>query len=354
MTNRILLMMALATFVACSSEPEAPDMDYLCTAQPKMKPFCGLQSPEDMEWLPDGSGMLVSEYGSLGKFLGRISLLNHHTGETTVLHDSKTEKAAANEQEWGASNSVQQDKFSPHGIGLAQRADGRWQLLVVNHADQETIDFFELLQTEDGQWRLQWRGSVDADDDSLFNDVAAAGDGFYTTRFYQKGSVYNSAKDYYFGRANGHVKKWTPSQGWKILEGTKGVLLNGILWNERAGELVVCEWGSEKVNVFNGEGEKKYDVELSFPDNVSWNANRDAYLVPSKSGSFYKTAKCVTAGVEVCKGAFEIYEINPETREATLRYSNEGEFYAAPSNAIERDGKLYIGSFLGSRMLMVE
>lgn len=329
-----------------------PDMEFYCTPQDGLTPICGFQSPEDAEWLPDGSGMLVSEYGNYVAE-GTIKLLDHKTGETTVLHDASMKNPVQDRNVWGAEGVVQKDKFSPHGINLSQREDGRWQLLVVNHAETETIDFFELLQ-EDGEWTLQWRGGVDADEQDFYNDVAADGNGFYTTRFFSEKRE-NLFVDYAQKLENGIVKKWTPETGWTALEGTRGLILNGILWNPDADELVVNEWGNGRVNVFSGNGEKKFSVDgMPHPDNVSWNGARDAYLVASKSVDPQKLLECGTAGLEVCEGEFNIFEIQPESGLKTTRYTSDGKFWGPPSNAIEKDGKLYIGSFGGTRILVVE
>ena len=328
------------------------DMAYYCAPQEDMTPICGFQSPEDAEWLPDGSGLIISEYGQY-VFEGAIKRLDHETGEISLLWNSGMQTAGEGLNEWGADGVTQKEKFSPHGISLSQREDGRWQLMVVNHAEQETIDLFELLEV-DGQWTLQWRGGVDADGADFYNDVAATGAGFYTTRFFRD-NIETLAVDYAEGRLNGVVKKWTPEQGWMELAGTKGVILNGVLWNEADDELVVNEWGKGRVNVFTGEGEKKYTIEdVSHPDNVSWNEARDGYLVASKKVSVQKLVECGAAKAEVCEGPFSIYEITPESGLKTTRYESDGEFWGPPSNAVERDGKLYLGSFQGSRVLVVE
>ena len=237
------------------------DMSYYCAPQETQTPICGFEYPEDAEWLPDGSGLIVSEYGQYA-LESRISLLNIDTGEITVLYDASMAAPETALNEWGAQGVTQKEQFSPHGISLSQRSDGRWQLLVVNHARQETVDFFELIETGD-TWSLHWRGGVDANDDSKFNDVAAAGNGFFTTRFF-RGSRDQVAIDYIEGRENGVVKTWQPDQGWKDLEGTQGVALNGILWNQAADELVVAEWGKSRVHVYSGAGQKKYSINCPF------------------------------------------------------------------------------------------
>ena len=335
-----------------AAEVSATNMDYYCTPQENLTPLCGFKSPEDAEWLPDGSGMLVSEYGKY-EFEGTIKLVNHETGDASVLWDASKQTAGAGVNVWGAEGVTQKAKFSPHGISLSQREDGAWQLLVVNHAETETIDFFELVEAG-GAWTLEWRGGVDADGLDFYNDVAADGNGFFTTRFFLEKRD-NLIIDYTEKLENGIVKKWSPKAGWVALEGTRGLILNGILWNATTDELVVNEWGNGRVNIFSAAGEKKFTIEdIPHPDNVSWNDARDAYLVASKSVAPLKLVECEIAGLEVCEGPFHIYEIEPESGQKTVRYESDGKFWGPPSNAIEKDGKLYIGSFGGTRILVAE
>jgi len=90
------------------------DMTYLCTPQKGLTPVCGFASaPEDMEWLPDGS-MLVSEYGTLGAWEGRISLYQPESGVITPLYGNENGKkkgkaivSAEPRAEWGEADCVQ-------------------------------------------------------------------------------------------------------------------------------------------------------------------------------------------------------------------------------------------------------
>jgi len=329
------------------------DMDYLCGEQSGLSAFCGFQQPEDMEWLPDGSGMIVSQYGTAGAKEGSLVQLNHKTGEISPLYAGKGSAQGASSQ-WGEEGCEEQTFFSPHGISFHQLPNGRLQLLVVNHGSNEVIDFFEVRQFDDN-WGVEWRGCVAAPDDSLLNDVAATKDGFYTTRFYAKGDPYNAIRDYQSQSKNGHVKRWSKDKGWRIVEGTQAVLPNGVLWNAADDELVVAHWGSHKVVIYSGEGTKKRSLEMFFPDNISWNEDRTRYLVPAKlNGEIEKAVQCSIDEAELCELPFHINEFSPGQADFDRRFAHDGSFYGLPSNAIERDGKLYIGSFWGSRILVAE
>ena len=339
--------------LAGCNDDDVVDMDYLCSAQQEMEVICGFQAPEDFEWLPDGSGMIVSEYGQMGAMEGRLTLMELDGYQITHLYDSQTAKRNITNNIWGDPDCDEPEYFSPHGISLAQRPSGRWQLLVVNHGEREAVEYFELKQIE-GHWYLEWRGCVAAEGNDLFNDVSAAARGFYVTRFYKASSSLAPVWDYFFKRKNGVVKRWSIDNRWEVLEGTAAPLTNGVLWNAKDDELVVNEWGSGKVSIYNGKGEKKRELKMSFPDNVTWDAKRENYYVASKGGSFLGSYNCGAKRSEHCQTPFSIVEITPNSDQARVRFKSDGSFFGAGTAAIERDNKLYIGSFTGSRMLVVE
>lgn len=346
-------LFAAALLVLACSEKEIADMDYLCTPQTGLDVVCGLQSPEDAEWLPDGSGLIISEYGAMGETEGRLTLMEIDSRRLTYLYDSQNVRANVTGNLWGDAECQESVYFSPHGISLSQRPSGRWQLLVVNHAGVETIDFFELKQKGD-HWFVEWRGCVEADDDSLFNDVAAAARGFYVTRFGEYGSKSKIIFDYLFKRKSGVVKRWSIDKGWQTLENTAATMPNGILWNAAANELVVNQWGNSRVAIYDGKGNKKRDFQYSFPDNVSWDGARENYLVASKGGSFYANAMCSLQLPEHCREPFSVIEIKPNSDSSKVKFKSDGQFFGAATNAVEKDDKLYIGSFTGSRLLIAD
>lgn len=349
---RWVLLAAFLALAGCS-EREIVDIDYLCTPQTALDIVCGLQSPEDAEWLPDGSGLIISEYGAMGETEGRLTLMEIDSHRLTYLYDSQNVRANVTGNLWGDAECQESSYFSPHGISLSQRPSGRWQLLVVNHAEVETIEFFELKQIEE-HWFVEWRGCVEADDDSLFNDVTAAARGFYVTRFAARGSTTGVILDYLFKRKGGIVKRWSIDKDWETLEDTAGTMLNGILWNADANELVVNQWGNSRVAIYDGKGNKKREFKYSFPDNVSWDGARKNYLIASKGGSFYANAKCTLQLPEHCSQPFSIVEITPNSDDSKIKYESDGRFFGASTNAVEKDGKLYIGSFTGSRLLIAD
>jgi hypothetical protein len=139
-------------------------------------PLCGWQNPEDMEALPDGRYVIVSEIGGQnGERPGMLSLLDLETETRQVLYDGGSSQTAG---EWGEQSclEVAQGVFSPHGIHFSLRADGRMQLLVVQHGGRESIEMFEVIQASD-RWQLAWRECAIAPNGSMINDVVATPEG---------------------------------------------------------------------------------------------------------------------------------------------------------------------------------
>ena len=122
------------------------------------RPICGFQNPEDLELLPDGKHLLVGEFGSMeGGRAGALSLLDLASEARTVLY--RGGQGGSVEPGWGDPGcpGAPPAEMSPHGIHLSRRADGRLQLLVVNHGGREAVEFFEVSDS-DSDWSLAWRG----------------------------------------------------------------------------------------------------------------------------------------------------------------------------------------------------
>jgi hypothetical protein len=115
-----------------------------CKSDSKLTVYCDFTNPEDIVVLPDKKNLLVSEFGALPpmnpeNLPGRISLFDTNTLEIKPIEISP------GDNEWGHANCSRTDSiYSPHGIDLIKRNDGRYQLAVVNHMPRETLEMFEL------------------------------------------------------------------------------------------------------------------------------------------------------------------------------------------------------------------
>ena len=118
---------------------------------------CGFQNPEDLYLSPSNEKIIISEFGSLAP--------NTKYGNLSYFDLFKKEKKdfeiSYESNDWGDVNcKLKSKRFSPHGIDLIERNDGKFMLAVINHLPAETIELFELTENQD--MKLIWRGCVDA------------------------------------------------------------------------------------------------------------------------------------------------------------------------------------------------
>ena len=184
---RAFVATALAVLLLSGCE-RLPEAIAGCTPVGQLSPVCGFSRPEDLELLPDGRTLVISQMGSLDGAMPGSLVLFDTRGETITRLPQFT---SAPGEHWGSSecDTPPGAVFSPHGIDLSTRADGRIQLLAVNHGGRESVEIFEVATGTAG-YQLEWRGCVIAPEDAYLNDVVAlpAG-GMLMTYMYPRNSL---------------------------------------------------------------------------------------------------------------------------------------------------------------------
>lgn len=314
-------------------------------------------NPEDLAVLPDKKVLIVSEYGDL--YGARPSAL--------VFYD------IARQQRWSAFNGDDVTRptdywgddscteppgkvFSPHGIDLAQRNDGRLELPVVQHGGRESVEFFEVKGRGD-DLQLVWCGCTLAPEHAKLNAVAAGSSGeFFTTKMLSTNSSWQSGS----GDPNaptGLVYRWNKSSGFEAVAGSEGVMPNGIA-AARDGKTIYVVYSGEsalrKIDVKTGA--KLASTSLPSGDNVKWSADGKTLVASSFVGSIDSGAfaRCMAPDVEICPIAFAIVELDPESLFKTTLFENPGVPMGAGTVELKVDSTLFIGSFSGNRMLQVD
>ncbi len=359
-TARVLTLTGVALLTGCV------DRSVIitdCQAVGDKTPLCGWQRPEDMELLDDGKTLIVSqmEMGH-GRVPGAIALLDTVSGEKRelpVIEES--------DELWGDQQCTQSvgDHLGPHGIHLSTRTDGRQQLLVVNHGQRESVEFYELLSERDDEtdvdeaplgYRLQWRGCAVAPQGSFLNDVVALPDGgFAVTHMFTKGdapvgTLSSAELKALFGFNPGHLLRWGAS-GYERLGNFSGDYPNGLQISPDAQYLFVNLWAESAMKkVSLATGEVVAEVDVMHPDNSQWDGD-GRLLVTGHDFSLHDLRVCNDLEEGTCPAAFYVIAVDTDamTSEPLLRI--EG----APMGAgtvTQRVGEhWYVGSFLGDRVL---
>lgn len=173
-------------------------------------------SADEFTLLPDGSGMLVSEFAQPDKSTGFLSLVDFDTDQRHELYSSDTSNdLRARLAIWGDLDCVEPEQFSPQGFDLAQRPSGRWQLLVVNHGLSETVEMFELQKNSSERWDLLWRGCVETPNENTFIDVTTLREGFLLTRRLSRQEKFSRWVSDIFGKADDGLWRWRLRDGFQ-------------------------------------------------------------------------------------------------------------------------------------------
>lgn len=322
-----------------------------CEPQPGMDVVCGLQAPEDLERLPGGGQLILSQYGGMSGGTGSLVLFDLATDQVRPLYP----RAGGDGQpDWGDAScpGAPGATISPHGIHLSQRADGAWQLLVVNHGGRESVEFFEL-SAAGADSRLTWRGCAVAPETAFLNDVVALPDGgLLVTHMFDKGDPEALAQALAGGNS-GHVWRWRPGQSYDVLPGSQVPFANGIQIDAAGRNIYLNLYAVgqvRKIDLASGQVLATWD--LPQPDNSTW-SETGQLLVASHTGVFTDHERCNSVGKGACDLAYQVVAIDPEALSYRAILKHEGAPMGAATAALDVDGVLYIGSFAGDRLVKV-
>jgi len=347
--------MRFITILALAGCAGGIDIIHHCDPIGPATPLCGYHNPEDLDRLPDPTGVLVSEYGGMaGEEPGVLARLDLETLERSVLYEGSDETGPGS---WGdpACPGAPGDAFSPHGVHVSQRADGAWQILAVNHGGRESIEWFEVLDPD----TVAWRGCAVAPEKSMLNNLIATADGeVYATHMMTRRSGVGQSLAFLnaqlFGKG-GHVYRWTPEVGFEELEGSEGGIANGIALHPDGDSLFVAYSLSGELRQLSLAGDVLGSATFEPIDNLTWAP--DGRLIAATSlEKGKKMMACTKIEEGICLGAHAIEAIDPDTfASETLYEGGPGTpGGAGTTGLIAQDGSLLVGTFAGDRVVKVD
>lgn len=310
--------------------------------------IAGLQSPEDLELLPDGKRILISEMAGEKDQPGQFALLDVTNLQVTVLHPE-----APTRSDWGDPGCKQRDaaQISPHGIHLSRTRGGGMLLLAINHGKMESVHAYALLQ-QGAKVRLMWRGCVETPYN--FNDVAATPDGFIGAHQFDKpmGEGSDATKFLFGGSNTGVAVRWSRATGFRKIPGTEAAFPNGITVSKDGTTAWMAATAGRqvrKIDLVRNLQVAAADLPIA-PDNLSWTA--DGQLLVTGPNDVLLLAKCA-AMTPPCTVPFSVVRLDPDTLASHAIYQNDGAQLLGASVAIIAGSKMYLGSFAGDHILQV-
>ncbi|MCV2370624.1 hypothetical protein LNV07_21275 [Paucibacter oligotrophus] len=313
--------------------------------------------------MPDRKTLLVSQVGTLG--LPSPGSLVFFDAQTLKIRAAYPTAAVFNElagENWGASNCPGKPaaEFSPLGISVKQRDDGRWQVAAVNHGQGMRVEMFELLKTGE-QFGLSWRGCVVPPAEVSMNSVVLLRNGgFVASHMFDRTApnlfglstgIWKSQ----LGFDTGYAFEWLPAaeQEFRVLKGSRGPFLNGIeLSADERTVFVSVTSGNEVRKIDRGSGDLLAAVRIERPDNIRWDEH-GFLLVASLTGSRLENLSCIKNTGENCGLAFDIVRINPENMATQEVFKHAGPPMGAATVAQQLGDSIYLGSFTGDRILKI-
>ncbi len=325
-----------------------------CEPLGDITPVCGMQTPEDIAALPDGRHLLLGNFGGIPDGTGSLSLFDTESTRLTPLFPPASGQVDTGDPLWGEAGCEPPALalFSPHGTHLHQLADGRWRYLVVNHGGREAVEMFELLGEGD-QSQLAWRGCVPAPEDTFMNDVVGLsnGDLVYTRMFHNNGLLEQLLS--LLGRNTGDLWRWSQETGLRVIPGTEANQPNGI--EISADEQFVFAnmyltgevW---KVNI--NTAEVVATAPVASGDNSAWGSDGRLWIMTHKD-SIPNLLSCFKRQAEPCGAGFEVVALDPDTMTYEGVFSHRGAPMGAATVAVPQNGRVYMGSFVGDRLISV-
>ena len=331
--------------------PEAASLVIACDEVANISPVCGFHNPEDLAVVPGSEFLVVSEMGAfLTDAPGALSLLDIKNNQRAPLAINWD----ATEPRWGDSACLVPDveKFSPHGIDLMTRTDGRHQLLVVNHGNEQ-IEFFELV-ADGSDSRLDWKGCAKPGNDAFMNDVASLNDGgFFVTHMWNKSTPFETVvAQFGAGEKIGWVWEWQAATGFTKLPGSDELMPNGITISQDNTKLFINIYLANKtIKVDRLTGKVEGEVSVRSPDNVVIDAEGSLWIASHLNDPINE--RCEDGHAGPCLLEFQVIKANSADMTSEVAFHHKGEPMGYATVALPYNGRLYLGSASGDRVASI-
>lgn len=358
--KRRLFLLSLIFLAACGTTHQPITA---CERVGNIEPICGFSNPEDMDLLPDHQTLIISQIGHINHAVaGKLVFFNTTSRVTSTAFPLASKGLLDPNSNWGAQTcpGVPGLEFSPIGISLRQRMDGRWQLAAVNQGRRNSVEMFEVLRVDQG-YSLAWRGCVIPPDGTNLNDVALLRNGgFVASHMYDRRDpiLWGFSTGIWkaqLGINTGYVLEWLPEAAdqFRVLAESHGRFLNGIqISPDDKTVYVSVTLGDEIFKLDRASGRKLASIKLTKPDNLAWD-QQGFLLAASLGGSMLEHLACTRHPGANCGFGFTIARIDPETMGAETIFQHQGAPLGAATIAQQVGDSLFLGSFSGDRIIKI-
>jgi hypothetical protein len=315
----------------------------------------GPTKPEDLIEAQSGdifiSGMSADPTGGTGA--GSVYLMDAGTGKlTTAWPNPNLTRAEGEDIIGGCEAAPDDDKASPHGLGIEVDDNGRELLYVVNHGGRESVEIFEVTGETDAP--LNWLGCAVLPEGGFGNGVVPdpSSDGFYVTDFFDPTDMVAEFQKAFDGEPTGAILHWSTDTGWRTVPGSELSTPNGVAVSDDGKSLYVASWGGWEIvelDAENGGVVNRVNLDI-MPDNFR----------PTDDGKFLITGQYLDDFDTFLK--YESGELEPEDRYDVFLFDPEAftvepfavgsvEGFGNPTTALDLGDRVLVGSVGGDKIL---
>ncbi|MFB9267355.1 SMP-30/gluconolactonase/LRE family protein [Bradyrhizobium erythrophlei] len=303
----------------------------------------GVWNPEDLVELPGTSWVIVSGMRSA-----------RHAGCLFKVDTARPSRAS--ELRWetaGEKARLGPHIFDPHGIAARLLADGRFELLVVDHGGGEAIDRLVLELRQEGPVVVEG-DRVEQPPQTSANAVAHLPDGGFVMTSMFDPADNDKLSRFARAEATGQVWRWSPSTGWSRFGDLQMSGANGIAVSGDGRSVIGCEWAARRVWRLDEHGRPVSSAETDFlPDNLRWTS--DGYLLLAGQADRPEAVFGCEARGERCPLAFKVARVDPVSLAIEpLIVMDEADATASgfggATGALMVGEQIWVGSFTGERI----
>ncbi|MCU0761152.1 MAG: hypothetical protein MUF07_18390 [Steroidobacteraceae bacterium] len=333
--------------------------------------FCALPRAEDVVFLPGGSWFAVSsaapdaplQFIDAATRRRRPLVLPFRLGDAPRARTAPGRRAGS----WGGAADCPGPPAQWRAGGNDVKRHGRvLRLVVLNRAEtgatvrdgDERIELFDLSPDAAGP-QARWVGCVPVPARWSLNDVALAPDGtLYASHQFDRprspGEAAATRQRWLSGSATGQVVEWTHRGGWRAVPGTALSFNNGVAVSPDGRTLAAAGTYSSAVLLLERRSGRVRRVALPHtPDNVT--ALEDGRFLSTGHTGVPVTGvdACRDPGAVPCGFPFAVAEVGGDGSVRVV-FEHDGARIPGASVAAPHGGRLYLGSFFGDRVTVVE
>ena len=325
----------------------------------------GPTSPEDIVEVP-GTGVAIvsglSDDPLSTSSVGHLYAVDSNTLSATEIWPNRNWSVAWDEARYPSCPGAPDPTIaSPHGINLEERADGTYDLYVVNHGGREGVEVFRL-DVRDGI-DLTWSGCVTMPPGTFPNGVAPLpdSDGLVVTNFFDP-TKSDPFSQIFSDTPSGNLMRWELESGWSVVPESAMAGPNGVIVTRDGRTAFVAEWGGRTLHripldrtqgaPMSAVGRASVDVPF-MPDNLRLSRQGEV-LVTGQDYTPANVIACQRNDLANCPTGLEVLAVDPKRMTARTIFAGDPTDFRAPTVAAPVGDRIWVGAVKGNRIAVLD